>query len=67
MDLVPKGNAKETNRILDKIYHNTLGMCLNMIHQFDSVILTNSPFHERFSTNFKNNEKIADESSPQVS
>ncbi len=67
MDLVPKGNAKETNRILDKIYHNTLGMCLDMIHQFDAVILTNSPFHERFGTNFKSNEQIPGESSPQAS
>lgn len=56
MDLIPKRTASETNRVLKKIYDATIDKCIDMINEFDSVILTGKPFHERFGSTFKSNE-----------
>lgn len=55
MDLIPKRTAPETNRVLEKIYHESIGKCIDLIKEFDQVILTDKPFHERFECTFKDN------------
>lgn len=58
MDLIPKHSSRQTNYVLEKIYTKTIDMCLDMIKNFDEVILTDKPFHERFGTTFKSNTLI---------
>lgn len=58
MDLIPKRTAAETNRVLEKIYHETIDKCIDMIKDFDSVILSDKPFHKRFGSTFKNNHIV---------
>ena len=58
MDLIPKRTAAETNRVLEKIYHETIDKCIDMIKDFDSVILYDKPFHKRFGSTFKNNHIV---------
>lgn len=55
MDLIPKNTAAQTNRILEKIYRKTIEQCVAVIQHFDTTVLTDEPFHERFSSTFKNN------------
>lgn len=56
MDLIPKHTAPQTNQVLDRIYHDTISSCADIIKDFDAVILTDSPFHKRFCTTFKSNQ-----------
>ncbi len=59
MSLIPNRNAIQTNRVLDKIYHNSISLCTDMIKDFDRTVLTDEPFHSRFGTTFKSNEPAA--------
>lgn len=56
MDLIPKKTAPQTNRALDKIFRETIDKCIDIIKDFDQVILTDKPFHKRFGTTFKSNK-----------
>ncbi len=56
MALVPKKTSLQTNRILEQIYKETIPLCTELLVDFDRVILTNEPFHERFKSTFKNND-----------